>query len=160
MATLANDYPPHMRAAIEKAEAKLAGRAHDKTADKAKPICKPATEPVPRRGRMNKIEAAYELVLRARKQLGEVEWYGFEAVKLRLAEGAWYTPDFTARFPGGLLVHFELKGFMREAAAVRIKVAAEQHRWASFVLVRAVPEKHGGGWIHKPIGPRAEEGAH
>lgn len=99
---------------------------------------------VPRRGRLNKTEAAYELELRARKMAGEVRWYGFECVKLRLADGAWYTPDFLVVLADGSIEAHETKGHMREAAAVRIKVAREMHPWLTVVIVKAQSQRGGG----------------
>lgn len=111
-----------------------------------KPVVSQPSSPirVPRRGRLNKTEAAYELELRARKMAGEVRWYGFECVKLRLADGAWYTPDFAVEMTDGSLAFHECKGFQREAAMVRFKVAREQFPWATFVLVKAQSQRGGG----------------
>lgn len=97
-----------------------------------------------RRGVMNKTEAAYELELRARKMAGEVRWYGFECVKLRLADGAWYCPDFLVELADGSIEAHETKGHMREAAAVRLKVARELHPWLTVVIVKAQSQRGGG----------------
>ena len=95
-----------------------------------------------RRGAMNKTETAYLALLESR---GDVLEARFEEVKFRLATGAWYTPDFFARTKRGFEVH-EVKGFWREAARVRIKVAAEQFPWWPFYVAKKVKVADGGGW--------------
>jgi len=79
---------------------------------------------------MNGTERAYSQVLEAMKRAGEIEWWAFDAIKLRLAENTFYTPDFfVMRADGELEVH-EVKGtsrgkpFVEDDAAVKIKVAA------------------------------------
>lgn len=104
----------------------------------------------PRRGRMNKWERLYAATLEGRKAAGEVIWHEFEAVKLRLADGAWYTPDFMVLTPGGLEFH-EVKGFWREAARVRIKVASDKYPFPVYAITRA----RNGEWQYERIGGRA-----
>ncbi len=79
-----------------------------------------------RRGVMNKTEAAYARVLESRKLAGEVLWYEYEAITLKLAAGSRYTPDFAVMLADGLLELHEVKGRWTEAARVRIHVAAEK----------------------------------
>ena len=54
---------------------------------------------------MNRWEAAYAALLDARRSLGDVRWWGYEAVTLRLGEDTRYTPDGTAGtgYKGGYL---------------------------------------------------------
>ena len=78
-----------------------------------------------RRGRMNKLEQDYEVLLMARRAAGEVCWYRFEGLRFRLADGSYYTPDFVVQLADGTVELHEVKGHWREAARVRIKVAAE-----------------------------------
>lgn len=94
---------------------------------------------------MNRMESEYALMLEARKQNGEILWYAFEGIKVRLADQTYYTPDFVVMANDFTLECHETKGFMREAAFVRIKVAAELYPFR-FVLIRAVAKKDGGGW--------------
>ena len=47
----------------------------------------------PRRGRMNKVEAEYAMILEAMKRKGEILRYEFEGITLRFANVK-YTPDF------------------------------------------------------------------
>ena len=97
---------------------------------------------------MNKIEAAYAAHLECCKSAGEIRRYEFEGMKFRLAEGAYYTPDFIVRRPNDTLECHEVKGFWREAARVRIKVAAEQwpeFRWCAVQRTTAKDRRAGMG---------------
>lgn len=96
-------------------------------------------------GTKNKLEAAYEKYLEERKQAGEILWYKFEGIKLRLADNCFYNPDFAVMLKSGEIEIHECKGFMRDDAAVKIKVAAEEYPFR-FVLVYAKPKKEGGGF--------------
>lgn len=61
-----------------------------------------------------------------------------QALTLKLGNGVRYTPDFFAYFEpvdGHRWYAWEVKGFMRDDAAVKIKVAATMFPWIKFVLV-------------------------
>lgn len=64
-----------------------------------------------RPGQLNKTETAYALTLEARKRIGEIEWFQFEGIKLRLADSTFYTPDFFVMLAGGELQCHEVKGY-------------------------------------------------
>ena len=73
-------------------------------------------------------------------------------MKLRLATGAWYTPDFAAANPATRRIELhEVKGFWREAARVRIKVAAEAFPMFDFFVARLQKKAEGGAWIVEPL---------
>src|SRR5688572_6464228 len=74
---------------------------------------------------MNKLEERYACVLQSELLAGRIKAWAYEAEKLRLADGAWYTPDFRVVMPTDEVCFHEAKGFFREAARVRLKVAAE-----------------------------------
>lgn len=99
---------------------------------------------------MNKTEAAYAEELNVRLLAGEIAWYRFEAVKLRLAKKTFYTPDFMVILADGEVQFHEVKGFWRDDARVKIKVAAEQF---PFTFV-AVQKAKGGGWKTEYFGRR------
>jgi len=99
--------------------------------------------------RMNKLETAYSQLIELERRAGTWQWWAFEAIKLRLASGAWYTPDFALLDPLGKLVIHETKGHWREAAKVRIKVAAELYPMFRFVAVTRQRRKDGGNWMFK-----------
>lgn len=97
------------------------------------------------RGTMNKTEARYAReVLEPRRFAKEIDGWAYEILKFRLADGAWYCPDFITT-KGLQITCIEVKGFLREASLIRIKVAAEQHKFFKFVMVRLVK----GQWIYR-----------
>lgn len=96
-------------------------------------------------GERNKSEAAYERELEALRQAGEISWYKFEGVKLRLADNTFYTPDFAVMRASGEMEMHEVKGYWQDDARVKIKVAAELYPFR-FVAVTARAKKDGGGW--------------
>lgn len=104
--------------------------------------------PEPRRGTMNKLEARFRDEVLA----GKVRWYDFEAVKFRLADGAWYTPDFVVQDAHGLYCFYEVKGFWREAARVRIKVAADKY---PFPFIAVTRNRKTGEWEYERFSGRA-----
>lgn len=84
---------------------------------------------------MNKTEFDYLALLELRKRAGEIIDYRFEPFGLRLADKTFYHPDFMVVFPGHFEIH-EVKGFWRDDARVKIKVAAELYPWWRFVAVK------------------------
>lgn len=86
---------------------------------------------------MNKLESAYGAYLDVLKHSGEVLWWRFQPLKLRLADGAYFTPDFGVLFTSLAFELHETKGHWREAARVRIKVAAEQFPF-KFIAIKRV----------------------
>lgn len=96
-------------------------------------------------GQLNKTEEEYAATLQKRQWAGEVAWYRFEGVKLRLADNTFYTPDFAVMLSNGQMEMHEVKGFWTDDARVKIKVAADQYPF-EFVAVRKQPKKDGGGW--------------
>jgi hypothetical protein len=112
---------------------------------------KHATGRTPRqRGTMNKTEAAYGAYLEGLKYAGEVAWYMFEGIKFRLAGSTYLTPDFVVMLSSGEIQIHEVKGWMQDDAAVKIKVCAESFPFRFFVI-RAKPQKDGGGWDIREI---------
>lgn len=96
-------------------------------------------------GQMNKTEAAYAAHLEAEKHAGRVAWFAFEGMKFRLADGAFYTPDFAVMLASGHVELHEVKGHWQDDARVKVKVAAALFPFR-FVAVKALPKKQGGGW--------------
>jgi hypothetical protein len=70
-------------------------------------------------------------------------------MKLQLGRGAWYTPDFAVLNLDRTFEFFEVKGFWREAARVRIKVAASKYPFFTFTAVKKDKDV---GWIYEIIG--------
>ena len=89
-------------------------------------------------GAKNKTETAYGDLLELRKRAGEVAWYTFEGVKLRLADLTFYTPDYAVMLTSGELEMHEVKGGpWLDDARVKIKVAASLFPFR-FIGVRKV----------------------
>lgn len=91
--------------------------------------------------KMNKTEAAYARHLENRLLAGDILWWRWAPMRLRLANGSYYKPDFGVLTRDCLFEIHETKGFWREAARVRIKVAAEQFPFR-FIAIK----KTDGGW--------------
>lgn len=85
---------------------------------------------------MNTLESRYAMRLEAMRMAGELACWTFEAVKLRLADKTFYTPDFLVIHLNGDIEFHETKGFWRDDARVKIKVAAELFPMFSFVAVQ------------------------
>lgn len=85
---------------------------------------------------MNKTEAEYAAMLELRKRAGEIAWYAFESVKLRLADATFYSPDFTVMLANGALELHEVKGFWQDDARVKIKVAAALFPFQFFAVTK------------------------
>lgn len=96
-------------------------------------------------GQMNKTEATYAGELEMRLRAGEVAWYKFEGIKLRLADNTFFTPDFIVMGAGGQIECHEVKGYWLDDARVKIKIAAEMYPFV-FLALRPRPKKAGGGW--------------
>lgn len=102
-------------------------------------------------GTMNKTEALYAETLEDAKTAGTVKWFAFEAIKLRLADNTFYTPDFFVMLATDELECHEVKGFWQDDARVKIKVAAEKFPFR-FVAIKALSRKAGGGWEREVFG--------
>lgn len=92
-------------------------------------------------GVMNRTEESYAQHLELMRRAGEVEWFEFEGMTLKLAKDTRYTPDFIVMAKDGELQMHEVKGFMRDDAAVKLKVAAAKFPFR-FILARSIK----GSW--------------
>jgi hypothetical protein len=100
-----------------------------KPAPAAKPMLRQSAAP-----KLNTTEAAWGDYLRATLPSCPVL---AQAITLRLANGCRYTPDFAQVTQEGIPAFYEVKGFMRDDAAVKIKVAAAQFpAWAFWLVWR------------------------
>jgi hypothetical protein len=91
---------------------------------------------------MNKTEAAYAAHLEARKARGDVLGWWYEAIKFKLADNTFYTPDFMVLLADMSIDIDETKGFWRDDARVKIKVAAAMFPFR----FRAITKGKGGLW--------------
>ncbi len=76
-----------------------------------------------RRGEMNATEREYARRLELLRVAGEIEGWVFESGKLDIAERCTYTPDFFVQTNGDRDEYHEVKGFRRDDAIVKFKVA-------------------------------------
>jgi len=104
-------------------------------------------KPLPKQTTMNKTEAAYAEELRLMELSGEVRAFIFEPLRLVLAHNTkggrnatTYTPDFLVVYDD-CFEFVEVKGFWRDDAKVKIKVAAELFPWFRFRAVRYVNKR-------------------
>lgn len=81
---------------------------------------------------LNKTERGFLAILRLTHPLTHL---GIQSITLKLGDDCRYTPDFWTIGPNGEMTFWEVKGFFRDDAKVKIKVAARLFRWARFVIV-------------------------
>lgn len=99
-------------------------------------------------GTMNNTEKAYAAHLDLLHKAGEVLWFRFEGVKLRLADNTFLTVDFAVMTASGLLEMIDVKGspaIYTDDAKVKMKVAADTYPFV-FKVAFPIPKKQGGGW--------------
>lgn len=99
-------------------------------------------------GRMNKLETAYAGLLAAEQAAGRVVRFQFEALKLRLADSTFYSPDFLVLLVDGSIELHEVKGHWEDDARVKWKAVAEQFFEFYFVAVT----RTGGVWQFERYG--------
>jgi hypothetical protein len=78
-------------------------------------------------GDMNRTEAKYAAELELQRAAGTVAWWKFEGIKLRLADGCFYSPDFAVMLADGVMEMHEIKGYWEDDARVKIKVASAMY---------------------------------
>jgi hypothetical protein len=105
-------------------------------------------------GKMNKTEEAYARHLDDRILAGEVLWWSFEALKLRLADNTFLEPDFLVLAASGALEVHDTKGgrgVYTDDARVKMKVAAETFPF-TFRVAFPRARRAGGGWDVETVG--------
>jgi hypothetical protein len=104
-------------------------------------------------GEMNGLERRYADYLDLLKAAGQIADWKFDSYKLRLpADQCWIVVDFCVMLTDGTIEFHETKGFMEGDAWLKLKMAAQEHWWFRFVLVKAIPKRDGGGFSTKVIG--------
>jgi hypothetical protein len=123
----------------------MPGRIHIRAKGRIRPRHAPGT--------MNKVEQAYSLLLQSRELNVDVASWRFEAVKLRLADMTWYTPDFDVLLVTGEIELIEVKAVTKagkllaeDDALVKFKVARETFPEFRFRMFGLLPKSVGGGW--------------
>ena len=92
---------------------------------------------------MNKTEAEWSHILQARLLAGELLYWSYEPIKVRMADLTFYTPDFMVVLASGELELHEVKGaFVMDDARLKFKLVAE-HFPARLVWAQKLK---GGAW--------------
>lgn len=103
-------------------------------------------------GVMNKTESSYASFLEMRKRAGEVAWYRFEGIKIRLADNTFLTVDFAVMLSSGELEMHDVKGGpIMDDANVKLKVAADQYPFPFFIVRKG---KSVSSWTITPVNHR------
>lgn len=93
---------------------------------------------------MNKLEVAFSRILDEGVRDGTFDRWDYEPVSLRLGKNTFFIPDFRVIFADGSETYYEVKGFWREDARAKIKIAASVHPYR-FVAVR----RERGEWVYE-----------
>lgn len=111
--------------------------------DHGKPRLRQRTGP-----KLNKTESAFFENLKA--TMGAAKHYA-QSITFLIGNGVRFTPDFVSifEFPK-MIIAWETKGFMRDDAAVKIKVAAATY---PSIVFKLVTRKKGGGWDVQEVLP-------
>lgn len=93
-------------------------------ANAAPAISQRHVEPRTPKRQWNKTEEAYSQLLEARRRVGQILDWKYEAITLKLADDCRYTPDFAVWLPDGSLHFHEVKGaHVRDDARAKYKAA-------------------------------------
>lgn len=95
--------------------------------------------------KLNRLEKSWLSSLR----MARYPWIGIQSFTFKLADDCRYTPDFMTIDELGCLTAWECKGFMRDDARVKLRVAARQFPFIKFVLVT----KAGGTFKREEVKP-------
>lgn len=89
-------------------------------------------------GQMNQLEADYASKLFHLMASGQILHYMFEPIKLRLGKDhkTTYTPDFLVVAADHTIQLHEVKGHWQEDARVKIKAAAAQYPFFTFIAAQ------------------------
>ncbi len=79
-------------------------------------------------------------------------YIGIQNITLKLADDCRLTPDFNFVNANGRLEFVDVKGFQREDALIKMKVAARLYRWADFTIVKRDKEFF-NGWHRIDVKP-------
>lgn len=109
---------------------------------------------------MNKVETSYAEHLRLQYCAGDVLWYGFEVITIKLGPDCRYTPDFLVMYADGHLEAHDTKGakkiklgrksgtyepYVEEDALVKCRVTAARFP----IPLYLVWQEPGGAWGKK-----------
>ena len=95
----------------------------------------------------SKWESAYAQELDLALRAGAILWWAYEELTLVIGHDVRYTPDFLVRLPNDRMVAKEIKGWFRDDAKTKFRVAAKAHPWLRF---EAITRKR-GAWITSEV---------
>lgn len=95
---------------------------------------------------LNKLEAAFYARLQADPA---VKWIGVQSITLRLADDCRLTADFVTMDADGQLTFWDVKGFQREDALIKMKFAARSFPMMRFIIV----SREAGVWGNRDVEP-------
>lgn len=141
-----------MRMTKEEYEKLMAGRNTPAKPTSVSPSTQYANLP-PAKGmqparKMNGLEKSYMERLDGMKHAGQILWYAYESVNLRIgANKCFYAPDFMVMMADGTIEMHETKGHWEDDALVKIKVAA-----GMFPFKFRAFQKIKGQWVERSFG--------
>jgi hypothetical protein len=103
-----------------------------------------------RRGKMNGLEFRYAQRLALLQAGGEIQWFAFESMKLRVSDSdrlRQYTPDFVVLTKSGEIEFHEVKGRKHDGGMVRLAVSADRYPFKFFIATHDAY----GGWSVDPV---------
>lgn len=96
---------------------------------------------------MNKTEQAFAELLKQWLHDGTILWWKFHIIKVRLADGAWYEPDFLVMRADRTLWIYETKGgFTTDKGQLKIRACAEVFPVVGIIKATKRTKKAGGGF--------------
>lgn len=105
-------------------------------------------------GQMNKTEQRFcDEWISPRVLAGEITWWAFEAITLKLAHDCRLTVDFFIMLSTGELQAIDVKGssvVVMDDALVKLRVASEKFPWP-VAMAMPIKKANGGGWDIKWI---------
>ena len=87
-------------------------------------------------GVMNRTEKEFAEYLQRELDNHKIISFAFEPITLKLAKDLRFTPDFMVHEIDGYITFFEVKGFWRDDALAKIKMASEKFPMFRFVSVK------------------------
>lgn len=120
---------------LEVTHCKKCGWSKDGPPQRAKSVPKAKAITIEPPDTMNETERKYSRRLKAMLHAGEIAWYGYECIKMRLSEGSFYRTDFMVVTKEGYIELHDTKAYFKskkkpgitEASMVRMKGVAEKY---------------------------------
>lgn len=106
----------------------------------------PGVDLKPTPGKANKWEAERYSMLQALLGAGAIDWFAFETFRFAISRHRKFIPDFVYRDRQDGLCVWEVKGFRRDDAMVKLDVAAYQYPMVKFYLWEKVGKGKKMNW--------------